>query len=77
MTYQWVVGKYTGKQAGSIEAHALAGIGYVILDSSGKGHNKTVVAAFKSAIDKPLEHHLQIVTDQHKIDKYEKIASNR
>ncbi len=73
----WVVGSFDGEAAKSVQAHADAGIGYIILDSAGRGQSSTVVAAFRRAEDSPLPPHLEEVRDPAKIDKYEKIRKQR
>lgn len=46
---KWVIGYYEGDRARSVAAHAHAGIGYFVLEESGKGNGYHVAAAFRYA----------------------------
>jgi hypothetical protein len=68
---KWVVGAYQGERAKSVMAHAAAGIGYRILQNSGKGPQSQILAAFQTA-DFPIPPHLTEVKDPIKIQQLEK-----
>lgn len=75
---EWVIGRYKGERAKSVLAHSDHGISYIILDSStGRGVALEVLAAHRRACDSPVPQHLEKVTDQNKIAKYEKIRKER
>ena len=77
MKTEWVIGQYTGKEAESVEGHANAGIGYFIIDTAGRGVNRTVVAAFRRVCDSPTPPHLQKVHDKFKLEAWEKRRAER
>jgi hypothetical protein len=77
MKSEWVIGQFTGEQANSVDAHANAGMGYFIIDTAGRGVNRTVVAAFRRVCDSPTPAHLQKVTDPFKIQTWEKRRMER
>lgn len=68
----WVIGEFSGKKAKSALDHASHGIGYIILDEGGSGHNPTCMAAFRRVSSEPLPDHLTEVTDSKKIDELER-----
>mgnify|MGYP001580035113 CR=1 FL=1 len=71
MAAEWVVGHYRGKDAERVLGLGDEGIGYIILDRSGRGQTLEAVVAFRRAIDSPLPVFLEQVTDPKKIEKYE------
>ena len=73
MQCEWVVGTYESERAKSVLRHAEAGIGYIILESVGRGNSQTIVAAFRRPMDSPLPAHLTAVKDPAQIAKYEKM----
>jgi len=71
MLCKWVIGRWSGKQAKSVEDHAAAGLTYFIIDASGRGEGREVVAAFRRACDSPVPEHLEVITDPFRIVEYE------
>lgn len=68
---RWVIGTYQGLRAKSVVEHAHAGIGYVLIDESGKGDAKTATVAFRYAEPGALPDHLVEVTNQAQIAAFE------
>jgi len=66
---KWVAASYTGDRAKSVLAHANEGIGYKILQQSGRGTTLQVLAAFLAP--EPLPAHVTEIVDPIKIAKLE------
>ncbi len=74
----WVVGFFEGTKAKSVLEHAHAGVGYILLNESGRGASTTCLVAFRKIVnDEPLPPHLEEVKDPFKIQEYEKRMANR
>ena len=77
MKGELVVGLYEGKAAEKVLALADSGVGYIILNKSGKGLSLSVAAVFKRPLAPPRPENLEPVTDPEKIDKYNRIFDQR
>ena len=72
MNYEWVIGTYKGDDAKYVSALADMGIGYFKMDELAKGRSTEVAVAFRRPIDSPTPEHLLRITDEKKINKFEK-----
>lgn len=73
MQYEWVIGRFEGKQGEIVESHAALGIGYVIQRIEGRGKERTVYAAFKRILSTPTPLHLDVATPQ-QVEKIEAMS---
>jgi len=69
--YKWVCGSYSGSKAKTIIEHANMGMGYKVLQITGKGQGFTVLAAFRFPLVKPIPSHLTEIVDKDRIKKLE------
>lgn len=73
----WVIGVFTGQQAKLVQAHADVGVGYFVLEKTGKNDSLTVKAAFRRVHDSPIPFHLTEVKNPMQIDELEKKRKQR
>lgn len=73
---EWVLAKYKGEKAVQQEALAQAGVGYILVDSSGTGKNREIIVAFRRIVDGPRPDHLTPVSWD-KVKEYEKTRIQR